>query len=410
MSEMSPPAPSSPAEPRPRSADPAGRAGPRRALLVGLLVGSSGTALLFGAVLLVRGGARPSPRGPGFSVARPEVRLAEGVAQPLPFETAEVQAGAPLPLPPITARIAAVESRTAPSFAPLDGRIDHVVVSLGDQVAAGAHLAIIRSGDLATMLRELRASAALAQTKRALAERMKVLVSARGASTNDLLVAQNDLRDAELQARAADSRLKSLSIASAEDNRYWLLAPRSGTVIQIEAAPGQQVGPGKERPVVTLADLDEVLVLADVAQTDADSLRVGDPVDIRVPGDSDSLGSGQIENVSQVVDLDRQTVPIRIRAKNSEGRLRPNAFVEAHFSPGAGAPKSVLRVPTESVVSDGMESVVFVQTAPGRFRRTEVALGRQRGGLTEIRAGLRAGDRVVSRGALLLLNALDVEG
>lgn len=375
----------------------------------GALLGSCLTASLFGTGLLLRSGSRSISRPPGFAVSDKEIQIPESATQPLPFETAAVQTGAPLPLPPMTARIAAVESRTAPSYAPLEGRIDHVVVRLGEQVAAGARLALIRSGDLATMLRELRASAALAQTKRALADRMKVLVSARGASSNDLLVAQNDLRDAELQARAADSRLKSLAIDSQEDNRYWLLAPRAGTVIQVDAAPGQQVGPGKERPVMTLADLDEVLVLADVPQQDAGALRPGDPVDIRVPGDNDSLGRGQIENVAQVVDLDRQTVPIRIRAKNPEGRLRPNSFVEAHFSPAAGTQQSILRVPSEAVVSDGMESVVFVEFAPGRFRRTEVALGRQHGGLTEIRSGLKAGERVVARGALLLLNALDVE-
>lgn len=384
--------------------------GSRSSVLIrGMILGSAFTALVFGGVLLLRGGPAPAARPKGFTTVGSEVRLTQDVTQPLPFETAAVEAGTPLPLPPITARIAAVESRTAPSYAPLDGRVDHVAVRLGDSVAAGARLALIRSGDLATMLRELRTSAALAQTKRALADRMKILVGARGASSNDLLVAQNDLRDAELQARAADSRLKSLSIASAEDNQYWLLAPRSGTVIQIDAVPGQQVGPGKERPVVTLADLDEVLVMADVAQQDAASLRAGDPVDIRAPGDNDSLGQGRIENVSQVVDQDRQTVPIRIHAKNPDGRMRPNAFVEAHFAAGSKTVKSVLRVPSASVVSDGMESAVFVQIAPGHFKRTEVALGRQHHGLTEIRAGLKEGQRVVSRGALLLLNAIDLE-
>ena len=259
------------------------------------------------------------------------------------------------------------------------------------------------------MLRELRASAAHAQTKRALAERMKLLVEARGASANYLLVAQNDLRDAELSARAADSRLKSLAIASEGDNLYWLLAPRPGVVIQIDSVPGQQVGPGKEKPVATIADLDEVLVLADVPQQDVSGLQLGDAVDIRSPGDGTDLGEGQIETLAQFVDPERQTVPIRILAKNPDGRLRPNSFVEARFYPAATAKATVLRVPTDAVVSDGLQSVVFVQTAPGRFRRTEVTVGRQRDGVTEIRGGLTAGERVVSRGALLLLNALSVE-
>ena len=382
----------------------------RWALTFGLLIGAGVAALPFTAALLLRPAKHTDHCGPSFTVAQKQIQLAAGVAQPIPFETAEVQTGAPLPLPPVTARVTAIESLTAPSYAPLDGRIDHVAVRLGDRVAEGARLALILSGDLATMLRELRSSAALAQTKRALSTRMKVLVEARGASANDLLVAENDLRDAELHARTADLRLKSLSIASERDNLYWLLSPRPGVVIQIDGAPGQQVGPGKERPVVTVAELEEVLVLADVPQQDVGGLRPGDPVDIHALGDNDSMGQGHIDTVSQVVDPDRQTVPIRVRAKNPDGRLRPNAFVEAYFGAGTGEAKSILRVLTESVVSDGLESVVFVQTAPGRYRRTEVVVGRQRGGLTEIRAGLKAGDRVVTRGALLLLNALDVEG
>ncbi|MBL8631580.1 MAG: efflux RND transporter periplasmic adaptor subunit [Myxococcales bacterium] len=341
---------------------------------------------------------------------RKSITLLAQVPQPIPFETAEAKLGAPLPLPPITARIVTIESHTSPAYAPLEGRIDHVEVRLGETVAVGARLALVRSGDLATMLKDLRASAAMAQTKKALAERMSVLVESRGASANDLLVAQNDLRDAELQAKTADSRLKSLSIATAGDNLYWLLAPRGGVVTQIDAAPGQQVGPGRDRPVVTLADLDEVLVLADVPQHDLGGLRVGDPVDIRIPGDNDSIGTGTIENISQVVDAERQTVPIRVRAKNPDRLLRPNAFVEAHFGEGGTVQHSVIRVPIESVVSDGLQAVVFVETEPGHFKRQEVTLGRQSRKYAEVRAGLNAGDKVVTRGALLLLNSLSVEG
>lgn len=378
-------------------------------VVLGFVAGAITTALGFGTALWFKGGAHRNAEPAGFTVTKTDVLLKPGVPQPIPFETGEATLGDPLPMPPITARIAAVESRTAPSFAPMEGRIDHVAVKLGDHVEVGTKLALIRSGDMATLLRELRASAALSQTKKALAERMQVLVDARGASANDLLVAKNDLRDAELQAQTADSRLKSMSIAPDADNRYWLLAPRAGAVIQVDAAPGQQVGPGKERPVVTLADLEEVLVLADVAQSEVGSLHVGDPIDIRIPGDNDSLGSGQVENISQVVDMDRQTVPIRIRAKNPGGRLRPNAFVEAHFGKSPTGKPSVLRVPSQSIVSDGLDSVVFLQSAPGHFHRTEVTLGRQRGGVTEIRAGLKVGDRIVTRGAILLLNAIDME-
>lgn len=381
---------------------------PSRGFTLGLAVGGLTAAAL--TVLSVWLHERPlPPQPPPFQTSKNEVVLRPGLVQPIPFDLAEARLGPRLPLPPLTARVVALEPRTAPSFAPLDGRIERATVRPGDHVAAGDRLALIRSGDLAGLLRELRASAASAQTKRALTERVKLLVEARGASANDLLVSQDELRNAELVSRAADARLKSLAIASEGDNLYWLLAPRAGVVLQIEAAPGQQVGPGKDKPVVTIADLDEVLVLADVPQQDASNLGVGDPVDLRAPGDNADLGDGQIETVSQIVDPERQTVPIRIRAKNPEGRLRPNSFITARFVPPADAGSQVLRVPSDAVVSDGLQAVVFVQPEPGRFRRTAVTIGRQQDGVTEIRSGLRAGARVVAHGALLLLNALTVK-
>jgi hypothetical protein len=66
----------------------------------------------------------------------------------------------------------------------------------------------------------------------------------------------------------------------------------------------------------------------------------------------------------------------------------------------------VVTVPTDAVVSDGALSVVFVETTPGNLARREVTTGRQAKEQTEILTGVTAGDKVVSRGALLLLNAV----
>lgn len=401
MSETSPPG-----SQRGPAALPAA-SGPRAPILAGLC----GFAVALGVGWLLWGRSHPSGGSSpeAFIAKKPDVLLNPSVPQLIPFETAAAKPAPPLPLPPITARIVTIEANTAPAYAPLEGRIDHVAVKLGEIVPAGAHLALVRSAELASMLRDLRSSSALAETKRALASRMQLLTEARGASENDLLVARNDLREAQLQASTANARLMSLSIALAGDNQYWLLAPRGGVVTQIDGRPGQHIGPNRDQPVVTLANLDEVLVLADVPQRSASSLHIGDPVDIRIPGDNDSIGSGTINNIAQVVDPERQTVPIRVLALNPDHRLRPNAFVEAHISSRPDSTPPVLQVPTQAVVSDGLESVVFVEVAPGHFRRTEVTVGRQSARTTEIRAGIKSGDKVVTRGALLLLNALDVE-
>jgi cobalt-zinc-cadmium efflux system membrane fusion protein len=72
--------------------------------------------------------------------------------------------------------------------------------------------------------------------------------------------------------------------------------------------------------------------------------------------------------------------------------------------------EKLVEVPAAAVVSDGAQSVVFVETEPGTFHRRPVEVGRQSRERAEITAGLKPGERVVTSGALLLLNALNVEG
>ncbi len=390
-----------------RHDEPRAPASPARLIGLGAAIGAALT-LMVGAVVAPRLARRAPAAAPAFSVDGDGVRLTRG-AVPLSFETQRVELGPPLPRQPVTARVATIEARTGPSFAPLDGRVTRVAVHIGDRVREGDPLVQVQSADLATLHRELRAAQLAIKTKRALVERLRLLVDARVASANDLMVAESELGEATLTATAAGSRIRALSVKQAGDTGYWILAPRAGIVVQLDAAIGKPVGPGKEHPIATVADLDEVLVVGDVSKRDASTLAVGMDATITEPGAASQAPlAGKVEWVSDVVDPERQTVPIRVLVKNERLELRPNEFVEAVFAPGAG--RAIVTVPTEAVVSDGASNVVFVEQAPGVLRRRQVRVGRNNKERTEIVSGLTEGERVVVRGALLLLNAIDVRG
>jgi membrane fusion protein, heavy metal efflux system len=397
------------AEPPPAAASPSPAAAPSpaRPFAAGLALGALAAGLVGLAAFRVAGsaGAGKAPEPP-YSVGADEVRV-HASRPAMSFETLAVELGPPLSRPPVTARVATLEDRTAPSFAPLDGRVERVAVHIGDRVREGDKLVLVRSGDLAGLQRDLEAAKLSIETKRALLERLDLLVESRAVSKNDLLVARSELNEARLTATAAEARLRSLTVRREGETGYWVLATRSGTVVQIDATPGKQVGPDKDRPVATVADLDEVLVLADVPPKDANTLRPGLPVAIEVPGAGPPV-PGTVEIIADVMDADRQTVPVRVRAPNREMKLRPHAFVNAVFGPAAEG--AVMQLPAEAVVSDGSTSVVFVEVAPGSFRRRAVTLGRQTKEKVEITGGLQPGERAVVRGALLLLNALDAHG
>ncbi len=373
---------------------------------VGAVVGVLATAAVT-AVIVSKHGHDLQAAPAAFSADRESVSLRKG-AVPVAFDTAAVELGAPLPRSPVTARVQTIEATTGPSYSPLDGRVVQVMVRVGDRVKEGDKLVLVRSGDLAAMRRELRAAELSIRTKQALAERLQALVEARAASQNELMVARSELDEAKLTASAAGARIRSLAVKQEGDTGFWVLATRSGTVVQLDAQPGKQVGPDKDRPVATVAKLDEVFVVGDVSQREAQTLSVGMEAIVTEPGAAGQAPlSGIVELISDTIDPERQTVPIRIRVKNAEHNLRPNEFVEAVFAPSG---KETMLVPTEAVVSDGAASVVFVETEPGVLKRRAVKTGRQGKEKTELVSGVGPGERVVVRGALLLLNAVDVRG
>lgn len=352
-------------------------------------------------------GGASGPGSPPFTVEKDQIRLDPSGQQPVRFATTAAEEGAPLPLPPVAARVTTVDALTAPSFAPLEGRVVDVRVRLGDHVKQGDKLVQVRAAELASLQHAVGAARLSIRTKQAIALRTRQLVEARAASQNDLLVAESELAEARLAADEAAAKLRSLSVQQAGDTTFWVLATRSGTVVQLDAAPGKQVGPDKDKPVATVADLDEVLVVGDVAQRHAASLSPGMPVKVSFPGSAAPVIEGTVESVSELVDPERQTVPIRVRLPNARRALRPNAYVDLAFAPGGDA--RVVQVPAEAIVSDGAASVVFVETEDRVFRRRPVQLGRQTRERAEVASGLRAGERVVTTGALLLLNAIDTE-
>jgi cobalt-zinc-cadmium efflux system membrane fusion protein len=160
---------------------------------------------------------------------------------------------------------------------------------------------------------------------------------------------------------------------------------------------------------VQVAELDEVIVVADVLGSDVEAVRSGQAAQVSEVRTGAQPILGKIEYVADFVDPVRRTVAVRIRVPNPEHHLRPNAFVQVTF---ATETAPAVQVPSDAVVTDDQKAIVFVRTGgsdkESRLQRREVRIGRSRDGKTEILTGLAAGETFVSRGALLLLNALDI--
>ncbi|MGZ6028461.1 MAG: efflux RND transporter periplasmic adaptor subunit, partial [Myxococcaceae bacterium] len=312
----------------------------------------------------------------------------------------------PLPPPPVPGRVSFDEKRTASLSAPLPGRVEKVLVRIGDRVKEGDRLFNVRSAAWADLEREMASARANVEVKKRIAARARELVEIRAVPEKDALAAEADLHEADLGARASAAKRASLRIAPEGDNLFWVVAPRSGSVVDLDVVASQEVQPSGDKPLVRISELSEVLVLADVQESDAYDLKVGGEVTIRTRAGAVTR-TGTIERISEVVDPKRRTVELRIRASNEDRALRPNSFVDVELKSDQSQKR--IRVPSEAVVTDGQNSVVFVARGEGRLERVTVTPGRQRAGEVELRAGLEPGSRYVSKGAILLLNQLELE-
>ncbi|HEX2572659.1 MAG TPA: efflux RND transporter periplasmic adaptor subunit [Polyangia bacterium] len=389
-------------EPGPPSRSPWPRS--TRWLLGAVVVLGAGGAI---AALLPHSKHAPAPPPPTLQADRAGVTLTPDAPQWKYVELAVAQEAAPLTPLPAPGRIAFDPKRTASVGAPLAGRVEAVTVRNGDRVKLGAPLFSVRSGALADLDREVQAARETVGVKKRLLDRVRDLFAVQAVPEKEVLAAEAELKEAELSLKAAVAKTESLGVETAGTNLYWMRAPREGTVVELDVYESQEVTPDRDRPLLRIALLDEVLALADVQEADAADLRVGAPVIVQ--GGSATERSARIEHISEVIDPQRRTVEVRIRVPNQDRSLRPNAFVQIAFQPDPpsnGARR--IRVPAQAVVSDGNQSVVFAMKSPGRLERVPVVPGRRRDGEVEIKSGLEPGTRYVSRGALLLLNQVDL--
>ena len=149
-------------------------------------------------------------------------------------------------------------------------------------------------------------------------------------------------------------------------------------------------------------------MLADVQEEDADDLTAGAPVTIQTPGRRRRRGAACVEHVSEVVDPQRRTVEVRVRADNDDRALRPNAFVEVVPHARSDRAKRV-RVPGEAVVSDG-QAVGGLRRRAGRAASSGVPVtrGRRATARSSSAAGSSPARATSRKGALLLLNQIDL--
>lgn len=294
-------------------------------------------------------------------------------------------------------RIAVVSSRTA-------GRVETLLVIAGEQVAGGQTVATLFTPEYVIAQSDLqqaqRRASALAETR--------------------------DAEGAVALTAAARRRLRLLGASDVEITRVAsggepaatlaITAPLSGSILESHVLAGSAVESGQ--PIFTVADLAAVDVVAEVPERSLALVRAGQRASVTIAALPGVRFDGTVERLKDALNPETRTVQAIIHVPNTGRRLRPGMFAAVSLvvstRESLGERGTVLTIPTSAVVSDGEQRFVFVEVGERAYERRDVRLEAMvPAGSTGAQAtrvvvmdGLRAGERVVTRGAFTLKSEL----
>jgi cobalt-zinc-cadmium efflux system membrane fusion protein len=281
---------------------------------------------------------------------------------------------------------------------PVQGRVASIRVVTGDHVKAGDVLLTIHAPDIATA----QAQVEQARTARVLAEKAAAraqMLASQGAGTEaERQQAEAALQQAKNEEQRAIAALAALGGASGSAD-YALRSPIDGTVVERNVAVGNEVHTDQDQPLLVVADLSTVWVVADVFEQDLARVRVGDPATIEVKAYAGRTFEGTVTFVADTLDPQTRSARARIELPNADRALKPGMFAYVTVK---GTKLGAAEVPNGALLARRDEFFVFVKNDDGSYAPRKVEVGEQHGAHTTILQGLRPGEPVVTEGAILL--------
>jgi Cu(I)/Ag(I) efflux system membrane fusion protein len=177
-----------------------------------------------------------------------------------------------------------------------------------------------------------------------------------------------------------------------------IYALQDGIIAKLRVRDGMFVTPPFE--ILTLADLSSVWLLAEVFESQADWVKVGQAAEVRLSYLPGQVWEGEVQYIYPSLNPKTRTLKVRLQFENPEEALKPNMFADVTIY--GGAKTDIILIPREALIRTGQEERVIVSEGDGRFRQRKVVAGIESGDWVQIISGLQPGDEVVTSGQFLI--------
>jgi RND family efflux transporter MFP subunit len=263
-------------------------------------------------------------------------------------------------------------------------------ILLGSPVRAGEQLFTLQGGGLTENNVEVRYREAQANYEKAQLDyrRAQELVK-------DTIISLKDFQDIRL--RYENARLAYNTLARNQSaGGQGVSSPIRGFVKSLMVSEGQFVRVGQ--PVASISQNRRLILRAEVAQTHFAQLPAIAAAQFRTPYDNqvyhtDSLG-GKLVSYGKS-STGTAFIPVSFEIDN-QGGLIPGSFVEVFLQ--TNAVQKALAIPLSALIEEQGTFYAYVQTSGESFQKRALRLGGRDGTRVQVLAGLRAGERVVTKG------------
>lgn len=320
----------------------------------------------------------------------------------------KIEAVSEIPVPvtePLNGKIIFDENRTARVFSPVAGRAVTIKAQVGDQVKAGQPLLMMDSPDVGGAVADARKAQVDLQRTQQVLERNRMLMEGGVLAKKEVETSQADWASARAESDRASARLKNLGVSTHANDLYSLRAPISGVVVDRKINPGSEVRPDAADPLFIITDAVNLWASIDLPERELSRISQGQKVTVQVDAYPDEIFNGEVKTIGVMVDPATRRIPVRCVVE-SKGKLKPEMY--ARITPLDNSQHKVIRLPNSALITEGLFSYVFVEERPLHFKKRKVTLDVQRREYATVQAGLKAGERVVTGGAILLNSELSV--
>lgn len=228
-------------------------------------------------------------------------------------------------------------------------------------------------------------------------EKAKTEYERKQALAEDKIISESELLDAKTEYLKAQKYYDNM-LQNYPEGKTLHRASITGAISEILVPNNSYVEAGQA--IMTLAQNDKLYLRADVQSKYYPVLKDIKTANVRtndgIVYTINELG-GRLLSYGKTTDINNPLIPVTFEVKNN-GNLIPGSFVEIFIT--AESNKMGVMLPNSAIVEEMGIYCVFVQTCVDSFEKRIITKGVTDGSNTQILKGVKAGERVVSKGAV----------